>query len=186
MIQEEPSTVSVVRIWFRQNVIVLVLSLFILLSLGLHAYTFLSLQRVRDVVRLQLDSAAQQVAEAKQQQVHFDFPIKQGFPFSTTVDLNETFEIPINESIVINETFQVPIDIGSIFPGVPSLSLPVPVNITVPISTTVRVPIRKQIPINTVIDVDTVVPFDIGLQQPPLGDLLSRIEATLRDLRTKL
>ncbi len=186
MLEENPNTITLTRVWIRENIITAVLGLFILISLIIHALTISALFRVRDILRLQLSSAASQIAEARQQTVHYDFPIKQNFPFKTTVNISETLDVPINEKFPINQTFNVPLDLNSFIPGAGTYSVPLPVNITVPVSTTIHVPIHRQIPFETTINVDTSVPLDIDLKQPPLGDLLKRVEASLRDLLSKL
>ncbi len=186
MLEERPKAITVARVWVRENIITTVLGVFIVISLLLHAVTLLALVRVRDVVRLQLAAAAAQVAEARTQQIHYDFPIKQTFPFSTTVAINETLDVPIQDNFPIKQTFDVPLDLNTVIPGAGVYTFPVPLDITIPVSTTVKVTINKQIPISTDITVDTVVPLDIDLQQPPLGDLLQRIERSLRDLLGQL
>lgn len=181
MIEEQPNALTLTRVWIRSNIITTVLGVFILISLLVHLATILALLRVRDIVRLQLESAAAQVAEAHQQQIHYDFPIKQSLPFSTTISINETLEVPIQESFPIKQTFNLPIDIaGNTF------TLPIPIDTTIPISTTVQVPINRDIPFATTINVDTTVPLDLDLSQPPLGNLLERVEQSLRDLLAKL
>ncbi|MBA3943035.1 MAG: hypothetical protein H0X37_00565 [Herpetosiphonaceae bacterium] len=186
MLEENPNAITLTRVWIRENIITTVLGIFILLSLIIHALTISALFRVRDVVRLQLTSAASQVAEARQQTLHYDFPIKQNFPFKTAVNISETLDVPINEKFPINQTFNVPIDLNSFIPGAGTYSIPVPINLTVPVSTTIHVPIRRQIPIETTVNVDTTIPIQIDLKQPGVGDLLKRVEDSLRDLLSKL
>ncbi|GAC1536446.1 MAG: hypothetical protein NVS4B8_06760 [Herpetosiphon sp.] len=182
--QEETVTLS--RVWVRENIITITLALFIVLSLLLHAATLLSLWRIRDVVHLQLQAAASQIHEAQLQQVHYDFPIKQSFPFATSIVISETVDVPIQDSFPIKQRFTVPFDLNSILPGAGTISIPIPIDVSIPVSTTLHVPIQKTIPFRTTIDVNTTVPFELNLGQPPLGDLLRRIEASFQSLLGKL
>ena len=181
MTRERRNAITATRVWIRSNIITTVLGIFIVVSLALHVVTLLALVRVRDVLRLQLDAAAAQVAEAQSQKIHYDFPLKQSFPFSTTITIDETLVVPIRDSFPINQTFEIPVDTGF---GV--FTIPVPLNLSVPVSTTVVVPVKETIPFSTEVMIDTLIPLDLDLSQPPLGELLTRIEATLRDLRSKL
>src|SRR5215212_22174 len=79
--------VNVGRIWTRQNVITLVLSIFIIASTIMSALTLGSVWRVRDVLRAQLQAASDKIGEARQETVNYDFPIQQSFPISTTIQL---------------------------------------------------------------------------------------------------
>lgn len=170
--------VNVGRIWTRQNVITLVLSVFIVLSTIMSALTLGSVWRVRDVLRAQLEAASDQIGAARLQTVNYDFPIQQSFPISTTVQLNETLDVPIIMSVPIRQSIIVPVEV----PVIGQIDLPVELNLDVPISTTVQVAIDKQIPIATSVDLNTSIPLEINLSQPPLGDVLQELEDTLREL----
>jgi hypothetical protein len=170
--------VNVRRIWTRQNVIILVLSIFIILSTLMSAVTLGSVWRVRDVLRAQLAAGADKIGEARQQTINYEFPIQQSFPISTTVQLNETLDVPINTTVPIRESISVPVDV----PVLGRIELPVELNMDVPVSMTVNVAINKEIPIATSVDLNTTIPLQIELGQPPLGDVLRELEDTLREL----
>ncbi len=178
MRQTPQQDVNVRRLWSRQNVITLVLSVFILLSTIMSALTLGAVWRVRDVVRAQLQTASTQISAARQQTVHYDFPIQQSFPVSTTVQLDETIDVPIDTTVPIRQNITVPVDV----PVLGRIELPVEINMDVPVSTTVTVVINKEIPISTSVDLNTNIPLELDLGQPPLGDVLRELEESLREL----
>ncbi len=165
------------RVWARENVITIVLAVFIIFSMLLNALTIGAVYRVREVLRAQLQTATQNVEEFRKQSVRYDFPIKQSFPINTSVQIDETLTIPINMSVPIRQKITVPVG---------PVDFPVDLNFDVPISTTVPVRINRQIPITTSVDLDTSIPLELNLGQPPLGDLLRKLEQTLNDLLRQL
>jgi hypothetical protein len=171
------SAITPFRIWARQNVIIIVLSAFILLSTLLNALTLGALYRVRDVLRAQLNTATQNVAQIRTQTVHYDFPIKQSFPISTTIDIDETLNVPVNMKVPIRQQVTVPVG---------PVSFPVDLNFDVPISTTFPVKFQRQIPVRTNIDLNTTIPIDLDLKQGSLGDVLRKLEESLRQLLAQL
>ncbi len=178
MRQTPQRDVNVRRIWSRQNVIVLVLGIFIVLSTIMSALTLGAVWRVRDVVRAQLQTASAQISAARQQTVRYDFPIQQSFPVSTTVLLDETLDVPIDTIVPIRQNITVPVEV----PVLGQIELPVEINMDVPVSTTVTVAINKEIPISTSVDLNTSIPIELDLGQPPLGDVLRELEESLREL----
>ena len=173
---------TVARVWARQNVLITVLIIFILLSTLLNALTFGAIYRLRDVVRAHLNVAATQIGQARQQTIHYDFPIQQSFPVSTTVQLDEQIDVPINTTVPIRQNITVPVEV----PVVGRVEMPVELNFDVPVSTTVTVAINKQIPIATDVNLDTNIPLELNLGQPPLGDVLRDLEERLRELLRQL
>jgi hypothetical protein len=169
------------RLWIRENVISTVLAIFLVVSLGLHAFTFISLLRVRNTINRQLDISANQMAQVRQQKVRYVFPVDQTFTIDTTVPISETVEVPLNLTVPISETVQIPIETPL---GI--VPLEVPINLTVPITETVTVPINKQIPFRTDIPVQTDIPVDLDLNGPPIGPILRQFEDALRELRDNL
>jgi len=178
---DQPPRISSARIWSRQNVIILVLSIFIVLSLLLHLFTILSLLRVRDIVSTQLDVSANQVARLREQRIRYSFPVQQTFPISTTIAINETIPVPINFDVPINQTLTFPINTP-----LGSLPIDIPISITVPISNTVVVPIQRNIPFQTTIPISTEVPIELALGEGEAGNVLLQLEEGLRDLRRQL
>jgi len=181
MYDQRPPRISSARIWSRQNVIITVLALFIVLSLLIHAYTIFSLLRVREIVSTQLDISANQVAQLRQQRVRYTLPVQQTFPISTTIAINETIPVPINFDVPINQTVSIPINtpLGSV-------PLQIPLSLTVPISNTVVVPINREIPFQTTIPISTEVPIELALGEGTAGDVLQQLEESLRELREQL
>ena len=177
-----PDAVTPARTWARANVLTIVLIVFIVLSTILNAFMLGSIVRVRDVVRGHLNAAVTQLSEARKQTVHYDFPIQQSFPISTTIQLNETLDVPINTTVPIRQSISVPVEVPLLGP----VELPVELDFDVPVSTTVTVAIDKEIPIATNVDLDTDIPLDLDLGQPPLGDVLRSLEETLRELLGQL
>ena len=173
---------TAMRAWARTNVLTVVLIIFIILSTLINALTIGAIVRVRQVVRGHLTAAVTQVSAARQQTIHYDFPINQSFPVSTTVQLNETVDVPIDMTVPIKQTLTVPVEVPLLGP----VELPVPLDFEVPISTTVTVPIDKEIPIATSVELNTNIPLEIDLGQPPLGDVLRNLEEVLRQLLGQL
>ncbi len=165
------------RTWGRQNVIVAVLSIFIILSTLLSAGTLLAVYRVREVLRAQLQAAATNVGDISKQTIRYDFPINQRFPISTSIDVNETISVPISMTVPVRENVIVPVG---------PVEFPVPLNIDVPISTTITVPIKRRLPITTDVELDTTIPLEVNLQQSPVGDVLRRLQQSLEELLRQL
>src|SRR5919202_1892905 len=84
------------RVWARENVITIVLAVFIIISITLNALTIGAVYRVRQVLRAQLQTATRNLDDVRKQTLHYDFPIKQNFPISTSVQINETLSVPVN------------------------------------------------------------------------------------------
>ncbi len=169
---------TLARAWARSNVVTIVLIIFILLSTLLNAIMLGSIYRIREVVRAQLETATDGISAARQQTVHYDFPIDTTFPISTTVHINETLDVPINMTVPIDREITVPVEM----PLLGQVELPVDLDFEVPISTTVSFQVDREIPISTNIDLDTEFPLELDLSQPPLGDVLKRLEDALREL----
>jgi hypothetical protein len=176
MVKRRRSRVTIMRVWARENVLTLVLCVFILLSMLVNAYTFAVVYQTRRLLRAQLETAVTNLAAARKQTIHYEFPIQQSFPFSTTVQLNESLDVPIHTTVPIRQKISVPVDV----PVVGTVDLPVDLNFDVPVSTTVTVAIKKQIPISTSVDLNTNVPINLDLGQAPLGDVLRSLEDRLR------
>ncbi len=170
--------VTVGRVWARQNVVIAVLSIFVLLSTLASAYSFAVVYQTRRLLHQQLETAVTQINEVRKQTVNYDFPINQSFPINTTIQLDENIDVPINTTVPIKQKIVVPVDV----PLLGEIELPVTLDLTVPVSTTVNVAINKQIPIATNIDLNTNIPLSIDLSQPPLGDVLRNLENALRDV----
>jgi hypothetical protein len=177
--RRQPLTLA--RLWMRENIIVTVLSIFILLSLLLHALTLGALFRVRSIVQRQLEVSAEQMAAVREQKVRYNFPVDQTFTIDTTVALSETLTVPLSIEVPIKQSITLPIDtpLGQV-------PITVPLDLTVPVSDTVQVPINKQIPFKVDIPIKTEIPIDISLSEPPLGDILRQFEEALKDLRDRL
>ena len=165
------------QIWARENVITIVLSIFIILSVLLNALTIGAVYRVRQVLRAQLETATSNLAAVRKQSIHYDFPVKQNFPIDTSVQINETIDVPVNMSVPIRQQITVPVG---------PVDFPVNLNFNVPISTTIPVKINRQVPIKTSIALDTNVPVELNLSQPPIGDVLRRFQETLQSLLNSL
>ena len=182
MYEPRRSRMTLTRQWARSNVLTIVLIIFILLSILLNAFTFAAIYQLRRIVRTQLDTAVVQVGEAYRQTIRYDFPIQQTFPVSTTVELNESLDVPINTVVPIRQSINVPVQV----PVLGSIELPVELNLDVHVSTTVTVAINKQIPIETEVDLNTSIPLEINLGEGAIGDVLRDLEEALRELREQL
>jgi hypothetical protein len=178
MVRDPRHVVTASRVWRRQNVVIIVLSIFVILSSLASAYTFAVVYQTRRLLRAQLETAVFQIGQVREQTVNYDFPIQQTFPISTTIQLNESIDVPINTTVPIQQRIVVPVEV----PVVGQVDLPVNLDLTVPVSTTVRVAIDRQIPIATDVDLNTNIPLSIDLSQPPLGDVLRDLENALRDV----
>lgn len=182
MFKNRNSTITAERNWNRGTVVTIVLAVFILFSTLLSAITFVVVYNTRSVLRGQLETATRQLAAARQQTVRYDFPLQQTFPFSTSIRINETLDVPIDMIVPVRQQITVPVEV----PLVGNVELPVTLNFDVPVSTTVSVVLDREIPIETSVDLDTVVPLELQLDQPPLGDVLRELEEALRDLLGQL
>ena len=165
------------RIWARENVITVVLSIFIILSMLLNALTIGAVYRVRQVLRAQLETATRNLAEVRTQSIQYDFPVKQNFPVDTSVQINETIAVPVNMTVPIRQQITVPVG---------PVNFPVDLNFNVPISTTIPVKINRQVPIKTSIALNTNIPVEFNLGKPPIGDVLRRLQDTLQALLNSL
>jgi hypothetical protein len=181
MTEQRQPRISPARIWSRQNVITTVLGTFIVLSLLIHGLTILSLLRIRSIVSSQLEVSAAQVAQLRQGQVEYTFPVDQTFTIDTTVTISETVDVPINLNVPIQQTIQLPIQTP-----VGPLQFDIPLNFTVPVSDSVSVPINKQIPFQAQVPINTEIPIELSLGDPPIGDVLQQLEEGLRNLRQQL
>ncbi len=173
----QPDEFTPRRSWSRLNVVTVVLSIFILLSTLLSAFTLGAVWRVRDIVRAQLQAAAVNVGELRQQTIRYEFPLKQSFPISTSIQVDETFQVPIRIVVPIREQVTVPVG---------PVNFPVDLNIDVPISTTVPVQIRRELPIHTNVDLDTTIPLEVNLRESPVSQVLQDLEEALRELLGQL
>ena len=165
------------RIWARENVITVVLIVFIIFSTLLNALTIGAVYRVREVLRAQLETATRNIADVRKQSIRYDFPVKQNFPVDTSVQINETINVPVNMTVPIRQQITVPVG---------PVNFPVNLNFNVPISTTIPVKINRQVPIKTSIALDTNVPVELNLSKPPIGDVLRRLQETLQSLLDSL
>ena len=170
------------QIQTRSNIVSVVLTVFIILSTILSALTFGAVYRVREILRAQLETATEQIGTARQQTVYYDFPLQQSFPVSTTVQLNETLDVPVDTIVPVRQSIMVPVEV----PVVGRVELPVELDFDVPVSTTVTVVITKEIPIETSVDLNTSIPLEIDLAQPPLGDVLRELQEALEELLGQL
>jgi|GEM_PF-6906978 len=173
--------ITLARIWVRNNIITTVLIIFIIMSLLIHALTIGALFRVRQIVTSQLEISAQELSQVRQQEVRYNFPVDQTFTIDTTVTISETVTVPLSITVPIKQTIKLPIDTP-----VGPLEFDVPLDFTVPVSDTVEVPINKSIPFQADIPVQTDIPINLELNEPPIGEILRRLEDALRELRNQL
>jgi hypothetical protein len=196
-------------VWVRQNILTTVLIIFILLSLLLHLLTIGALLRVRHVVSRHLDISADQLSRVRQQEVRYDVPVDQMFSLDTTIAISETMGVPLSISVPIKQTIRLPVHVSVPikqtirlpintpirrfeFPVPIDMTVPisdtveVPIDMTVPVSGTIEVPIRREVPVKAEIPIDTVIPFELDLNDSPIGDILKQLEDNLRELRNNL
>ncbi len=207
--QREQRHGSVARRWVRQHVLTTVLISVLLCSVLLHLLTLGALVRVRQNVSRQLDRSADQLAQLRLHEVQYDVPVEHVVPLDTTIAISETVTVPVSLTVPITQTirlpiqlalpieqtirlpittpirrFEVPIPLDMTVPV--SATIEVPLATTVPVSTTVKVPLRRDVPIQAEIPIDTVIPVKLNLNDAPSGELLKRLEATLRELQNTL
>lgn len=179
--RREQASITLARVWMRENIITTVLIIFLVLSLLLHALTIGALMRVRGIINQQLDLSVTQMAQVRQQKIRYTFPVDQTFAIDTTVAISDTVTVPIRITVPIKQTVTLPVQTA-----LGTFNVDVPLDFTVPVSDTVQVPINKQIPLKTNIPIKTDIPVDLNLNEPPLGDILKQFEDALRALRNRL
>lgn len=152
----------------------LLLWLIVLVSLGLNAYLFLTLNNIRTQARAQVQAANERLNEVEVGEYElpievdetlpvsfsvpfsdtFVVPISATIPVSASVPFSETIDVPINTNIPINTTVSVPL------PAIGNIPIPIPIVTNIPVNLDVKVPISRTIPV--VLD----IPVDLTIEVP--------------------
>jgi hypothetical protein len=147
------------------------------LSLGLHAWTFLTIQRTRAVAHEQVAILAEQVQAAKTETLTTDVRIRQDVPIRMSVPVQRQCDVPVNTSIPIEESVNM---------RAAGVNLRVPLSLSVPISTTVPVDIDESVDVNTSVQIDLELPISVPISETNLVDYLDRLHRALVDLDEEL
>ena len=177
----------------------------LLLSLGLHLWTLLTLQRVRSLAHEQLGLLYTQVGQLNGEVLSLDLPVRQTLQVTTTVPIRHTLQltttvpirqqltVPIDTTITLNEQVSIPLQApwGEVL-------LPIPLRAAVPVRTTIPVTIQQDVPVSVPVELDlrvpVSVPVELDLQVPvrlplrttPLDAYLERLQAGLTALAAAL
>jgi hypothetical protein len=146
-------------------------------SLGLHAWTYLTIQRTRAVAHEQVAILAAEVQTLKTETLTTDVHIRQDVPIRMTVPVQRQFDVPVETSIPIDESVDM---------RAAGIDLRVPLSLNVPISTTVPVDIDEMVDVNTSIQLDVELPISVPISETNVIDYLDRLHRALVDLNQEL
>jgi hypothetical protein len=146
-------------------------------SLGMHAWTFMTIQRTRAVAQEQVAILAEQVQDAKTETLTTDIHIRQDVPIQMSVPVQRQFDVPIDTSIPIEQNVDM---------RAAGLNLRVPLSLNVPISMTVPVDIDETVDVNTSVQIDVDLPIRVPISETNLADYLDRLHRALVDLDREL
>lgn len=161
--------------------IAVLLGLALLVSMGLHAWTIATLMNIRATARSEMLALTTEIAAARTDTIDLEVPIRQVFPVSTVVQVQENLAVPINTTVNINQQVSFPI-----VTPVGSTVVAVPIQATVPISTTVPVTIDETFPISTEVLIDMQLPVSLPIDQTPIGSYLEQLQLRLEKLVSEL
>lgn len=163
----------------------LLLWLIVLVSLGLNAYLFLTLNNIRTQARAQVQAANERLNEVEIGEYElpievdetlpvsfsvpfsdtFVVPISATIPVSASVPFSETIDVPINTNIPINTTVSVPL------PAIGNIPIPIPIVTNIPVNLDVKVPISRTIPVELDIPVDLTIEVPVESEVPVDTDI---------------
>ncbi len=151
--------------------------LLLVLSLGLHAWTLLTLHRTRVLARVQVATLAEQVRVAQDRVVTANIRIQHPVPIEQSIPIEQELDIPINTTIEIEEEVDLSLE---------GVNFTIPLELDVPVKTTVPIEIAQTVDISTTLDLDLAVPVSVPVRDTTLSNYLTRLERALLDLEQKL
>ena len=152
-----------------------------LLTIGSLVFNFVTIRQIvlaRQAAQQSIQDAIAILSEFQQSTFEYNFPVEDTLVIETTVPINETIPIPINELIEVRTAAVVTLlDI----PGVGPITHTVPVAADVPINEEFTFEINEEFDITAPVDIDFDVPIAIALADTPLyetlGETIARLEA---------
>lgn len=163
----------------------LLLWLIVIISLGLNAYLFVTLNNIRSQARAQVEAASERLNAVEVGEYElpieidetlpvsfsvpfsdtFVVPISATIPVSASVPFSETIDVPINTNIPINTTVSVPL------PAIGNIPIPIPIVTNIPVNLDVQVPISRSIPVELDIPVNLTIEVPVESEVPVDTDI---------------
>ncbi|MFW6097114.1 MAG: hypothetical protein ACOC9Z_03515 [Chloroflexota bacterium] len=170
----------IVRAWHY-----LLLWLIVLVSLGLNAYLFITLNNIRSQARTQVQAANERLTEVDVGEYELPIEVDESLPVSFTVPFSDTFivpisaTIPVSASVPFSETIDVPINtnipinttVSVPLPAIGNIPIPIPIVTNIPVNLDVQVPISRSIPVQLDIPVDLTVEVPVESEVPVDTDI---------------
>ncbi len=165
--------------WKRMAIPVLTVGL--ITSLLLHAWTLAQLQQTRQLARDQIAALASQIAAFRGQTLELPIAINQDVPVRAAIPINEQLTVPINTSVRIQQDVEIPLEtpLGTV-------SVPVPLDLTVPVNTDVPIVVDTTVDISTTVNLDLNVPITIPVQDSSFAGYLEQLQQRLEALSREL
>lgn len=151
----------------------------IIINIGLIAI----LVRVKNQTADAAIKASAIIQQAKTQSFSSTVHIEPRPPFTTTVVIDDIFDVSVKTTVPVKTTVDVPV----IIPIIGQVAiLKVPVNITVPVDAPVKIPVKKSVPINISSPFSFDVPINIKISDTPLDNILQQFHDWLTELAVRL
>ncbi len=150
----------------------LLFSVLVLASLALHAFTFYTLIQVRKQAAGAVAQARAGLSTLAGEPIVAVVQIDQELPFSTTLPLDQSFQVPIDTVYPISTVVETAINIPLLGPQ----KIAVPIKTRFPIQLTIDVPVKMQVPISFTYHLDTEVPVEVAIPT----ELLTPVDAMLK------
>jgi hypothetical protein len=149
----------------------------LILSLGLHIWTLVSINQARTLARQQVSALTDQVRTARNEVVAADVHIQQSLPIDLSVPLQKELSVPIDTSVRIDH--EVDVTVGGV-------NVPIPLKLDVPVQASVPVEINEQVEISTTVDLDMNLPVSVPVSDTVMAGYLDELYRVLIDLEDEL
>jgi len=157
----------------------LLFGVLVLASLALHAFTFYTLSQVRKQAAGAVAQARAGLEPLAGEPIVAVDQINQQLPFSPTLPLDQSFQVPINTVYPLSTVVETSINIPLLGPQ----AIAVPIKARIPIQLTIDVPVKMQVPISFTYHLDTEVPVEVAIPPElltPVEDMLKQAEEGLK------
>ena len=152
-----------------------------ILSLALNLILIGRLYQARGVALEALDHTSQRLDSLPDVSINYSTRVKQVFPVSGVMPLNQSLTVPISTTVPINLTSHV-----SVSTLLGPLDFPYTVNTTVPIRLSVPVTISTTVPYSLTVPLDMSVPVQVRLRDVGVPELVTQVKQELQRLRAAL
>lgn len=139
----------------------------VILSLGINLYLLVTVMAMRTqllavgaVAGPVIETVALDLEHAASETINLVIPVQKNIPISTTITLDDTFEVPIKLNVPIKTIITIPLDLGLLGPQ----RLSVPIDTMVPIDMSVPIELHRDVPFRTTIPLDISVPINIAIE----------------------